>query len=234
MSAFISSFIPWASPQAQFRVSLAVHRGRDRAGSDGGGYILGAEVETFERAFAELRGVSHGVGVGSGTDALILAVRALGIGLGDEVITVSHTAVATAERIRQAARRRFSSTSYWSTYTQPIQSAQIELAITPRTKAVVPVQHPLWPRLPTWGTIVLIARRHGLRIVEDCAQATGGRYRGKRLGSIGDIGCFSFYPTKNLGRDRRRRHGDYLNDAELAARVRLLAAIWLGRSAQDA
>jgi dTDP-4-amino-4,6-dideoxygalactose transaminase len=217
MSAFISSFIPWASPQAQFRAYRQPIEDAIARVLDGGGYILGAEVETFERAFAELCGVSHGVGVGSGTDALILAARALGIGPGDEVITVSHTAVATAAAILASGATPVLVDIDRSTYT--IDPALIESAITPRTKAIVPVH--LYGQAADMDAIVPIARRHGLRIVEDCAQATGGRYRGKRLGSIGDIGCFSFYPTKNLG-----AIGDggmvITNDAELAARVRRL------------
>ena len=146
------------------------------------------------------------VGVGSGTDALILALRALGIGAGDEVITVSHTAVATvAAIIAHAAPRPF-----WSMLTLPI-TRSIRRASKRRSRRAARRSSPFIStgKPPTWTRSQRSANAAGLRIVEDCAQAAGGRYRGRRVGSLGDIACFSFYPTKNLGAHRRRRHGGH-------------------------
>jgi dTDP-4-amino-4,6-dideoxygalactose transaminase len=213
----MNSFIPWASPHAQYRAHQQHIQAAMTRVLDSGTYILGEEVASFERAFAGFCGVEHGIGVASGTDALILALRALGIGPGDEVITVSHTAVATAAAILACGATPVLVDIDRACYT--IDPALIEPAVTPRTKAVVPVH--LYGQAADMDAIALIARRHGLRIVEDCAQATGAHYHGRRLGSIGDIACFSFYPTKNLG-----AIGDagmvITNDAELAVRVRRL------------
>jgi dTDP-4-amino-4,6-dideoxygalactose transaminase len=162
---------------------------------EGGVYILGPEVEAFERAFADECGVAHAIGVANGTDALHLALMALDIGLGDEVITVSHTAVATAAAILAAGATPVLVDIDPVYYT--IDPALIEAAVSPRTKAVVPVH--LYGQAAEMDAICAIARRCNLHVVEDCAQAAGGRYRGRRLGSIGDIASFSFYPTKNLG-----------------------------------
>jgi dTDP-4-amino-4,6-dideoxygalactose transaminase len=213
----MSSFIPWASPHAQYRAHQKHIQAAIARVLDSGTYILGEEVMLFERAFAAFCGVTHGVGVASGTDALILALRALGIGSGDEVITVSHTAVATAAAILACGATPVLVDVDPAHYT--IDPALIEPAITQRTKAIVPVH--LYGQAADMDAIAPIARRHGLYVIEDCAQATGTYYRGRRLGSIGDIACFSFYPTKNLG-----AVGDagivVTNDAELAARVRRL------------
>jgi dTDP-4-amino-4,6-dideoxygalactose transaminase len=209
--------IPWASPLAQYRAHEAAIRNAMTRVLEGGNYVLGAEVETFERAFAEYCGVSHAVGVGSGTDALILALKALDIGPGDEVITVSHTAVATVAAILATGATPVLVDIDAIYYT--LDPAKIEPAITPRSKAIVVVH--LYGQSADMDAILAIAGRHGLRIVEDCAQAAGGRYRGKRIGSFGDAACFSFYPTKNLG-----AIGDggmvVTGDAGLAARVRRL------------
>jgi dTDP-4-amino-4,6-dideoxygalactose transaminase len=187
--------IALASPLAQYRA----HEGDIRAAVarvlEGGVYILGPEVESFERAFAAYCGAAHAIGVANGTDALRLALMALDIGPDDEIITVSHTAVATAAAVLAAGATPVLvdiDPVYYS-----IDPALIETAVTPRTKAIVPVH--LYGQAADMDAIREIAERHGLRIVEDCAQGTGGVYRGRRLGSIGDIGCFSFYPTKNLG-----------------------------------
>jgi dTDP-4-amino-4,6-dideoxygalactose transaminase len=209
--------IALASPIAQYRSHEADIRAAVARVLESGAYILGPEVEAFERAFSAHCGTAHGIAVASGTDALRLAMIALDIGPGDEVITVSHTAVATAAAI-QAAGATPVLVDIDPVYST-IDPALIEAAVTPRTRAVVPVH--LYGQAAEMDMICAIARRRGLHVVEDCAQATGGRYRDRRLGSIGDIGCFSFYPTKNLG-----AIGDggmiVTSDAALAKRVRRL------------
>lgn len=209
--------IPWTSPLAQYRAHENAIRAAVTRVLVSGTYSLGDEVESFERAFADYCGRAHAVGVGSGTDALILALRALDIGPGDEVITVSHTALATVAAILATGATPILVDVEPAYYT--LDPAQIEAAITPRCKAVVAVH--LYGQAADMDAIAAIGKRHGLRIVEDCAQAAGGRYRGHRIGSIGDIACFSFYPTKNLG-----AIGDggmvVTGDAALASRVRRL------------
>ncbi len=157
-------------------------------------YILGPEVEEFESAFARYNEVSHAVGVANGTDAVTLALEACGIGHGDDVITVSHTAVATAAAIRLAGANPVFVDTEPGYYT--MDPACLEAAVTSRCKAVVVVH--LFGQPAEMDAILPIARRHGLTVIEDCAQAHGARYNGRRVGSIGDAGCFSFYPTKNL------------------------------------
>ena len=184
---------------------------------EGGWYILGQEVAAFEQEFAAYCDVVHAVGVGSGTDALRLALAACGIGPGDEVITVPHTAVATVAAIELASARPVLVDIDPMRYT--LDPDQLETAITSRTRAVIPVH--LYGCPADLGPIVEIARRHNLFVVEDCAQAHGALYRGQRVGSWGHIAAFSFYPTKNLG-----ACGDggmvITNDPELAERARLL------------
>lgn len=186
---------PLASPLAQYRTHEAATRAAIARVLDSGSYILGEEVEAFERAFASYCGVAQAVGVGSGTDALILALKALDIGSGDEVITVSHTAVATVAAIIACGATPMLVDIDPVYYT--IDPAAIEAAITPRSKAIIAVH--LYGQAAAIDTVVAIARRHGLFVLEDCAQAAGARFQDCRVGSIADIGCFSFYPTKNLG-----------------------------------
>ncbi|CUW37982.1 putative aminotransferase, StrS family [Magnetospirillum sp. XM-1] len=162
---------------------------------DSGWYVLGREVDAFEREFAEYLGTTHAVGVNSGTDALALALRALGIGPGDQVAAPSHTAVATIAAIEMAGAEPLLIDIDPVHYT--MDPVALEAAVTPRTRAVVAVH--LYGQAADMDAILGIARRHGLKVVEDCAQATGGRYKGRRVGTLGDVGCFSFYPTKNLG-----------------------------------
>ncbi|HEX3502161.1 MAG TPA: DegT/DnrJ/EryC1/StrS family aminotransferase [Xanthobacteraceae bacterium] len=213
----ITGPIPWASPAAQYRAHRAEIKAAISRVLDSGFFVLGGEVESFERTFAQYCGVGHGVGVASGTDALELAMRALGIGAGDEVITVSHTAVATAAAVLACGATPVLVDIEEAYYT--IDSAKIEAAITPRTKAIVPVH--LYGQAADMDGVLALARGRRLRVIEDCAQSTGGRYGVDRLGSLGDIACFSFYPTKNLG-----AIGDggmvVTSDADLAARVRRL------------
>jgi dTDP-4-amino-4,6-dideoxygalactose transaminase len=212
-----TTFIPWASPAAQYRAHEADIKAAIARVLDSGFFVLGEEVESFERAFAAHCGVTHGVGVASGTDALELALRALGVGPGDEVITVSHTAVATAAAVLACGATPVLVDLEEAYYT--IDPKKIQAAITPRTKAIVPVH--LYGQAADMDAVLALARTHGLRVVEDCAQSTGGRYGAHRLGGMGDIACFSFYPTKNLG-----AIGDggmvITSDAELAARLRRL------------
>lgn len=187
--------ILFSNPGAQLRAHrTAVDEAIARV-LDSGWYVLGREVEAFEREFAAYLGVSHAVGVNSGTDALALALKALGIGPGDQVAAPSHTAVATIAAIEMTGAEPLLVDIDPVYYT--LAPAALEAAITPRTKAVVVVH--LYGQVADMDAILALASRHGLKVVEDCAQATGGLYQGRRLGSLGDAGCFSFYPTKNLG-----------------------------------
>ncbi len=162
---------------------------------DSGWYILGEEVAAFEREFAAYCGAADCVGVGSGTEALHLALLACGVGPGDEVITVSHTAVATVAAITLTGARPVLVEVDAETYT--MDPVALEAAITPRTRAVIPVH--LYGHPADLDPILEVARRAGVRVIEDCAQAHGATYRGRPVGTWGDLGCFSFYPTKNLG-----------------------------------
>ena len=160
-----------------------------------GQYIGGAEIKTFEDAFAESVSCRHAVGCNSGTDALVLALRGLGIGSGDEVITASFSFFATAEAISAVGATPVFVDVDPTTYL--IDLKLIEAAITPATKVLIPVH--LFGRPVDMARIMDIAQRHGLKVVEDCAQATGASWNSKPVGSWGDAGCFSFFPTKNLG-----------------------------------
>jgi dTDP-4-amino-4,6-dideoxygalactose transaminase len=165
----------------------------------GGSYILGREVAAFEAAFAEFLGVAHAVGCANGTDAIELALRACGIGAGDLVFTVSHTAVATVAAIERAGATAVLVDVEPGTYTMAPHEFLRTLKSPPpgRPAAVVPVH--LYGQPADLSPICEAARVYGLRIIEDCAQSHGAHYRGRPTGSLGDIGCFSFYPTKNLG-----------------------------------
>ena len=160
-----------------------------------GMYILGAEVRSFEEEFARYIGVAYGIGVGSGTDALHLALRACGITQGDEVITVSHTAVATVAAIQLCGATPVFADIRPDTFTISVNS--LESMVTPRTKAVIPVH--LYGHAADMDEILDLADAKGLFVIEDCAQAHGAMYNNEKLGSFGHLGCFSFYPTKNLG-----------------------------------
>ena len=158
-------------------------------------FVGGAEVRSFENDFAAYCDAKACVGVGNGTDALYLAMRALGIGPGDEVITVAHTFIATSEAISMTGATPIFIDVLEDTML--MDPALIEPAITPQTKAIVPVH--LYGQSCDMDAIMEIARKHDLKVVEDAAQAHGGRWRGQRVGSIGDAATFSFYPGKNLG-----------------------------------
>ncbi len=160
-----------------------------------GQYIGGAQIQLFEQAFADNVGTRHAVGCNSGTDALILALRALGVGPGDQVITCAFSFFATAEAISSVGAEPVFVDANPDTYL--INLDQIEAAITPATKALIPVH--LFGRPVDMTRVMAMASAHGLRVIEDCAQATGATWQDQAVGSFGDVGCFSFFPTKNLG-----------------------------------
>ena len=211
--------IPFVDLQTQYRtlkpeIDAAVLKVLENAQ-----FILGPAVAAFESDFARFCGTTEAVGVNSGTSALHLALLAAGVQPGDEVITVPYTFVATVSAIEYAnAKPVFVDVEpgYWT-----MDPAQIERAITPRTKAILPVH--LYGQPADMDPIVEIARRHGLAVIEDACQAHGSEYKGRRCGSLGDIGCFSFYPGKNLG-----AYGEggavVTNDAAVARKIRLLRA----------
>lgn len=178
-------------------------------------FILGPEVKALEAAIAKYSGCQFGIGLSSGTDALLIALMALDIGAGDEVITSPYTFFATAGTIARVGARPVFVDIDSATFN--ISPAAIERAITPRTRAIMPVH--LYGQMAHMTPIMEIARRHGLRVIEDAAQAVGSEdERGRRACSVGDIGCLSFFPTKNLG-----AFGDagacVTNDAQLAAKM---------------
>lgn len=160
-----------------------------------GRYILGPETDAFEREFAAYLGVAHVVGVASGTDALVLALRACGVGPGDEVVTVGHTAVATVAAVELAGAAPVLVDIEPDTGT--MDPARVEAALSPRTRALLPVH--LYGHPAALEPLRAIARDRRLLLVEDCAQAHGATFQGRRVGSFGAAAAFSFYPTKNLG-----------------------------------
>lgn len=193
-------------------VAVALQRVLDTTAFAGGRF-----VEEFERSFASFCGCGFAVGVSSGTSALWLALQALGVGQGDEVVTVPNSFFATAEAISLCGAVPVFVDVDLATYT--MDPALLEEAITPRTKAVVPVH--LYGQTADMGPILAIARKHGLFVVEDACQAHGALYKGQQTGSMGDAGCFSFYPGKNLG--AYGEAGAVVTDnLDLANRVRIL------------
>jgi dTDP-4-amino-4,6-dideoxygalactose transaminase len=158
-------------------------------------FILGPEVSAFEKEFAQYTTSGVAIGLNSGTSALHLSLLAAGIGPGDEVITVPFTFVATVAAIGYSGAKPVFVDIDPASFTMDV--TQIEAAITPRTKAIMPVH--LYGQSADMDPIIEIARRHNLIVIEDAAQAHGAEYKGRRVGSIGDMGCFSFYPGKNLG-----------------------------------
>jgi dTDP-4-amino-4,6-dideoxygalactose transaminase len=177
--------------------------------------ILGPSVTTFERGFADYLGVRNAIGVGTGLDALRVALEVCGVGAGDEVIIPANTFIATALAVSATGATPTLVDCREDTY--EIDPELIERAITPRTKAIMPVH--LYGQSADMAAIVAIAEEHGLQVIEDAAQAHGTRFEGKACGTIGRAGCFSFYPTKNLG-----AYGDggmvVTDDDELAERIR--------------
>src|ERR1700749_2790060 len=209
--------VPFVDLQAQYRsikseVDAAIQRVLDTSA-----FILGREVEAFERAFAEYVGAEFCVGVSNGTSAIQRALTACGVGSGDEVIVPANTFFATAEAVSTAgATPVFVDCDPDSCN---IDASKIEAAITPRTRAVVP--GPLYGQPAAPDAVFEVAERHNLIVVEDAAQAHGARHKGRRVGPLGRAGCFSFYPGKNLG-----AYGEggavVTNDADVARRLRLL------------
>ncbi len=209
--------IPSANPKADYQqhaveIQQAIQNLLER-----GRYILGEEVDHFEAAFAEYCGLNACVTVNNGTDALVLALKALRIGPGDEVITVSHTAVATVAAIELAGATPVLADVDPDSYC--LDPKMLERLVSSKTKAIIPVH--LYGHPADMDTIMEFANSRGIAVIEDCAQAHGAIYHGKRVGTFGDLACFSFYPTKNLG-----AIGDggavLTNHPELAARLRLL------------
>jgi dTDP-4-amino-4,6-dideoxygalactose transaminase len=184
---------------------------------DSGQFVLGPEVAAFEREFAAFCRTEHAIGVNSGTSALHLALLTAGIGPGDEVITVPHTFVATAAAIAYTGATPVLVDIDPVSYT--MDPSLIERAITPRTRALLPVH--LYGQPADMDPILEIAARHGLVVIEDAAQSHGAEYMGRRAGGIGHLGCFSFYPGKNLG-----AYGEggavTTNDPDYARKLRML------------
>ena len=180
-------------------------------------FIMGEELKKFEEEFAQFCDVKYAIGVANGSDALILALRACGIGKDDEVITVPHTFITTAEAITHVGGKIVFVDIDPKTYT--IDVLKIKEKITEKTKAIIPVH--IYGQPANMGPITELAKKYNLRIIEDAAQAHGAEYKGEKVGSIGDVGCFSFYPGKNLG-----AYGDAgmitTNDGEIAEKVKLL------------
>jgi dTDP-4-amino-4,6-dideoxygalactose transaminase len=209
--------VPFVDLKAQYRtIAAEVDEAMQRVIADTD-FILGKEVELFEQEFAAYCEAEYAVGLDSGISALELALRAYGIGQGNEVITVSHTFIATVSSIS------FTGASPVFVDVDPVtynlEPAQLEAAITPRTKAILPVH--LYGQPAEMDEILAMARKYDLIVIEDACQAHGARYKGRRVGALGHAGCFSFYPGKNLG-----AYGDggmlVTNDAELAEKVRML------------
>jgi dTDP-4-amino-4,6-dideoxygalactose transaminase len=189
-----------------------------RAVAKSSAFIRGAPLQEFEQAFADLHGVPHAIGVGSGTDALNLSVLALGLEPGDEIITVPNTWISTAFAISLAGATPVFVDIDPNTY--QLDADLLEQAITDRTKAIVPVH--LFGHPAPMDKIEAVCRKHNIRIIEDVAQAPLAKFYGRTVGTIGSLGCFSFYPSKNLG-----AYGDggliLTSDDRLAETVRQLA-----------
>lgn len=209
--------VPFVDLAAQYRtIQLEIEPAIQRALSSFD-FILGAQLQEFEEAFAQFVGVRYAVGVGSGLDALRLALMALDVGPGDEVIVPANACIAAAMAVSAIGARTVLVDCDPATY--QIDVAGIEPSITPRTRAIIPVH--LTGQASDMDPILEIARRHGISIVEDAAQAHGALYKNRPCGSMGVLGCFSFYPSKNLG-----AYGDggmvTAHDPSLADRLRRL------------
>jgi dTDP-4-amino-4,6-dideoxygalactose transaminase len=209
--------IPFVDLQGQYRaIRDEIRSAVDRV-LDGGQFVLGPEVAAFEREFAAYTGTAFGIGVNSGTSALHLALLAAGVQPGDDVVTVPFTFVATVAAIRYAGARPVFVDIEPHSFTMDV--TRLEAVLTPRTKAIVPVH--LYGHPVDMDPLLAIARRYGVVVIEDAAQAHGARYKGRPVGGLGDFGCFSFYPGKNLG-----AYGEggmvVTNNAEAAERLRLL------------
>jgi dTDP-4-amino-4,6-dideoxygalactose transaminase len=184
---------------------------------ESGKFILGSNVSVLEKEVADYLGVKHAIGVASGTDALVLALRAVGVGPGDEVIVPTFSFFATAGTVMNVGARPIFVDIHPKTYLMDVGA--IETAITPKTKAIIPVH--LYGQPADMDEVMGLAEKHGLKVIEDNAQAFGAEYKGKKTGAIGDVGCLSFFPSKNLG-----GYGDggmvTTNDDGIAEKVRML------------
>ena len=189
--------IPQTDPKAAYLEQQAEIDAAIQRQLASGWYILGKEVEGFEAEFAALLGTAHGIGCANGTDALALALKGLGIGPGDKVATVSHTAVATVVAVELAGAVPVLIDIDPATYTMDPAALEAAFAVHPDIRAVIPVH--LYGQPADLPAILALARRHGAKLIEDCAQAHGATLDGRTLGTCGDVACFSLYPTKNLG-----------------------------------
>ena len=211
------SIIHTADPLAEYKALREEIDVAIRSVLEGPSYVLGDAVRLFEEDFAQYIGVAHGIGVNNGTDAIHLSLRALEIGTGDEVITVSHTAVATVAAICMAGATPVLADV--DPITRTLDPDPVEQLLTIRTKAIIPVH--LYGHPANMDVLTKLCADHGLSMIEDCAQAHGAKWHGQRVGSFGVFSTFSFYPTKNLG-----AIGDAglvaTNDASLAQRLRIL------------
>ena len=192
-------------------------------------YIMGKTVTDFEKEFADFVGVKHAISVGNGTDALVLALKSMGIGEGDEVITTPFTFFATAEAISAVGATPVFVDVNKETFN--IDVTKIEEKITSKTKAIMPVH--IFGQSADMDEINEIAKKHNLYVIEDACQAVGGKYKGRKIGTLGDIACFSFFPTKNLG-----CAGDggmiVTNDDKIATIARALRTHGSGENGQKA
>ena len=209
--------IPLVDLQAQYRALKPEIMAAIEGVLEGMQLFLGPQSKAFEQEFAQYCGCHDGVGLSTGTDALALALRACDIGPGDEVITVANTFIATVEAIALAGATPVFVDIDPDTYTMDWR--QLDRALTPRTRAIIPVH--LYGHPVEMQPVIELAHAHGLRVIEDASQAHGATYQGQRVGSIGDIGCFSLYFSKNLG-----AYGEagicVMNDARLAETLRKL------------
>jgi len=208
--------VPFLDLKAQYKtikdeISAAINEVIENTAFAGGPFVA-----KFENEFAKFCGAQYAIGVGNGTDALWASLVALGIGAGDEVITTPNTFIATAEAISLSGATPIFVDIDEQTHN--INPALIEAAITPKTKAIIPVH--LFGQPADMDPIMAIAEKHGLKVVEDACQAHGAEYKGKKAGSIGAVGCFSFYPGKNLGA-YGEGGGIVTNDEALAAKIRM-------------
>ncbi len=209
--------VPFLDLKAEYREMKDEYDAAYRRVMESGCYILGQELEDFESRFSEYCGVKHCIGVGSGLDALHLILRSMGVGPGDEVIVPANTYIATWLAVSYTGGTPVPVEPIEDTYN--IDPARLESVVTRNTKAVIAVH--LYGQPAEMDKLGETASRYGLRVIEDAAQAHGARYKGQRVGSLGDASGFSFYPSKNLG-----AVGDggavTTNDSELARRVRML------------